>query len=391
MRATRPINLILAIAALSLAGPAASEPMSGELRGKISRVVVLPVDGESDEAITGTYGEETLGLAGGIGKGADMGTIGIEPGGIPIGLPIPFIREIGAIAGGIFGATTRMQQDLRDRMAEDLAEQVDQPLSNNALANDIYWNLRNVSSLDPKLFLVNTPIPKDTDAILFVSIDELVHNIQEDEAIVSTSGKVVLKNYGDGKLLYRREVKYEDRDELKNWAKNDYVLWHEYGEFARHYLARELSADLYERVSVDHTMAPLPSGNVKRDKKDDWRGETRSLSPTLVWEAALDDEDGEVEGSQLLWDLEIYDRRRPVYQAKRLTGQQFTLDVPLEPCTTYRWTVRPTYHKDGRQKNGKWMRRSSPAKDNGNVGRAISAAHAYIQDFAILDVHCKAK
>ena len=365
--------------------------MSGELRGKISRVVVLPVDGESDEAITGTYGEETLGLAGGIGKGADMGTVGIEPGGIPIGLPIPFIREIGAIAGGIFGATTRMQQDLRDRMAEDLAEQVDQPLSNNALANDIYWNLRNVSSLDPKLFLVTTPIPKDTDAILFVSIDELVLNIQEDEAIVSTSGKVVLKNYGDGKLLYRREVKYEDRDELRNWAKNDYVLWHEYGEFARHYLARELSADLYERVSVDHTMAPLPSGNVKRDKKDDWRGETRSLSPTLVWEAALDDEDGEVEGSQLLWDLEIYDRRRPVYQAKRLTGQQFTLDVPLEPCTTYRWTVRPTYHKDGRQKNGKWMRRSSPAKDNGNVGRAISEAHAYVQDFAILDVHCKAK
>jgi len=196
MRVTQPINLIFVLAALSLAGPVAAEPMSGELRGKISRVVVLPVDGESDEAITGTYGEETLGLAGGIGKGADMGTVGIEPGGIPIGLPIPFIREIGAIAGGIFGVTTRMKQDLRDRMAEDLAEQVDQPLSNSSLANDIYWNLRNVSSLDPKLFLVTTPIPKDTDAILFVSIDELVLNIQEDEAIVSTSGKVVLKNYG---------------------------------------------------------------------------------------------------------------------------------------------------------------------------------------------------
>lgn len=391
MRVTRFGYQVLALAALLLAGPVAAEPMSGELRDTISRVVVLPVDGESDEAITGTYGEETLGLAGGIGKGADMGTVGIEAGGIPIGLPIPFLREIGAIAGGIFGASQRIQQDLRDRMAEDLARQVDQPLSNSALANDIYWNLRNVSSIDPKLFLVTTPIPKDTDAILFVSIDELVLNIQDDEAIVSTSGKVVLKNYGDGKTLYRREVKYEDRDELKSWAKDDYFLWREYGEFARHYIARELSADLYERVSIDHMMAPLPSSNVKRDKKDDWRGETRSLSPTLAWQAKLDSENGEVEGSQVLWDLEIYDRRRPVYQAKQLTGQQFTLDVPLEACTTYRWTVRPTYHKDGRKKNGVWMRRSSPAKDNGNVGRAISEAHAYIQDFAILDVHCKAK
>jgi hypothetical protein len=391
MRATRFRYLTLALAASLLAGPAAAEPMSDELRDTISRIVILPVDGESDEAVTGTYGKETLGLAGGISKGADMGTVGIEPGGIPIGLPIPFIREIGMIAGGLFGATQRMQQELRDRMAEDLAQQVDQPLSNNALANDVFWNLRNVSSLDPKLFLVTTPIPQDTDAILFVNIDELVLNIQEDEAIVSTSGTVVLKNFADGKTLYRREVKYEDRDKLKNWARNDFVLWREYREFARHYIGRELTAELYERVNVNHELSPLPSGDVKRDKKDDWRGHTRSVSPTLAWDATLSDEKGMVEGAEVLWDLEIYDVHRPVFQAKQLRGQQFTLDVPLEKCKTYRWTVRPTYHRDGARKNGAWMRRSTATKDNGNLGRAISEAHAYIQDFAVLDVDCKAK
>ena len=98
------------------------------------------------------------------------------------------------------------------------------------------------------------------------------------------------------------------------------------------------------------------------------------------------------EGASIAWDLEIYDEERPVYQSRQLPGTQHTLDRPLEPCRTYRWSVRPAYSKDGVTRYGAWMRNNAKsAPDNGNAGRAISEAHAYVQDFPVLEVHCKAR
>jgi hypothetical protein len=66
--------------------------------------------------------------------------------------------------------------------------------------------------------------------------------------------------------------------------------------------------------------------------------------------------------------------------------------MPLEACKSYRWSVRPTYVKDGRKFHGSWMRKGAQtAAGNGNVGRAVSVAHAYIQDFASLEVDCRAR
>ena len=48
--------------------PAAAQPlpqMPDDVRGAISRIVILPTAGESGESITGTYDQETLGLSGG--------------------------------------------------------------------------------------------------------------------------------------------------------------------------------------------------------------------------------------------------------------------------------------------------------------------------------------
>ena len=70
MRVTGSINLLLAASALLLMATASAEPMSDELRNTVSRIVILPVPGESNENITGTYGEQTEGLAGGMAKGA---------------------------------------------------------------------------------------------------------------------------------------------------------------------------------------------------------------------------------------------------------------------------------------------------------------------------------
>lgn len=366
-------------------------PMSEELRSTVSKIVILPISGSSEESITGTYRKETAGLLGGIEKGSGMGSIPVEVGHVPVYIPIPILREIGMIAGGITGKVQRDIQELRDRLTDDLSDAVEQPLTNTALATDVYWGLRNVSSVDPKLFAVTTPIPEGTDAILYINLDELTLNVQGKEAIITTAATARLERLSDRATLYRKEVKYEDRDRLSNWIDDDYVLWQQYRIFARHYIARELSAELYERIFVQRELAPVETETVRRVKKDDWLGRSESLTPTLAWAFELSGDDASLtDGADVLWDIEIYDSTRPVYSANQVSGSQHTVTAPLEACKTYRWTVRPTFHKEGVRKNGRWMRATSETgADNGNAGRAASEAHAYIQDFATLKVKCR--
>ena len=371
--------------------PRAPTHMSQELRTAVTKIVILPINGQADEAITGTYGKRTLGLAGGVAKGSGIGSIPVEVGHVPVNIPIPLLREIGMIVGGITGSAQRKVQELSDQLTEDLSDAVEQPLTNSALATDVFWGLKNVSSLDPKLFAVTTPIPEGTDAILYISIDALTLNVQKREAIITTSATARLERLSDRSTLYRREVKYEDRDTLGNWLENDSVLWHQYRVFARHYIAREISAELYERVGLPADVAPVASPTIKSVKKSLWQGRSESLTPTLTWQHELSgDAASALEGADVLWDVEIYDASRPVYSARQVSGLQHTLTTALEPCKTYRWTVRPSYHKAGDRKNGWWMRAMSPTTvDNGNVGREVSEAHAYIQDFASLEVKCR--
>jgi len=365
--------------------------MSAELRAAVSKIVILPINGGADEAVTGTYGQKTLGLAGGVAKGSGIGSVPVEVGHVPINIPIPLLREIGMLVGGITGSAQRKVQELRDRLAEDLSDAVEQPLTNSALATDVFWGLKNVDSVDPKLFAVTTPIPEGTDAILYISIDSLTLNVQKKEAIITTSATARLERLSDRATLYRKEVKYEDRDTLNNWLENDSELWHQYRIFARHYIGREISAELYERIVVEASLVPVPTPTTKSVKKDDWQGRSKSLTPTLAWAFELSgDAATATEGSDILWDVEIYDASRPVYSARQVPGLQHTVTAPLEPCKTYRWSVRPTFHKGNDRKNGWWMRAALPGDgSNGNVGREVSEAHAYIQDFATLDIKCR--
>jgi len=372
--------------------------MSEEVRASVSKIVILASEGQSGEAVTGDYEKSTPGLLGGMADGSGIGTIPVEVGGVPIGIPIPVLREIGMIVGAISGSAQREIQDFRDALTEDLKDAVDQPLSNDSLANDVYWGLRNVSSVQPKILALTTPVPEDTEALLFVALSELTINVQEDEAIIATTATARLQRRSDGVNLYRREVTYEDRDTLKNWMKDDAVLWREYRSFARHYLGREISAELYERVELSHELTPAKSKSLKPVKNRDWQVESKSLRPTLVWNLELSggSEYGEwvnnIDPSSIAWDLEIYDAQRPVYTAKQFNGASHTPDMPLEACKVYRWTVRPTYHVDGVRKNGEWMRLlPEGADDNGNVGRVVSEAHAYIQDFPSFKTSCRLK
>lgn len=371
-----------------VSAPAAVSLMPDSVRTSVSKIVIIATDGSSSEKVTGTYDQKTAGVLGGMAKGSEIGSIPVEIGHVPINIPIPILRELGMLVGAIRGGTDRQIQEFRDRLTEDLRDAVDQPLTNDSLANDVYWGLRRVSSLQPKLFAPTTPVPEDTDAILYVAITDLGVNVQKSEAIISLKALARVDRHSDGVTLYRGEITYQDRDTLSNWIKDEAVLWREYRRFARHYIAREISAVLYERIDVDHDMAPAKSESIKVDRKDRWSGKTKMRTPTLAWSSIVNDANVDAEG--ITWDIEIYDRERPIYSANGIRGTSHTLTAPLEACGKLYWSVRPTYTNNGASRVGHWMRKTvDGGAGNGNAGRSISTAHAYLQDFASLEVSCR--
>ena len=375
-----------------------NELMSEEYRASVSKIVVLPGLSPVSGSVTGSYGKETLGLIDGIDAGRGLGTINVEIGGIPIYTRIPIVGRLlgimGTVVGGASGASKRALQDFRDGLTAKIAESADQQLSNDALATDVFWRLREVPSLKPKILLNATQIPADTDAILYISFSDSDINVRGNEAVMKMSATATLRRLSDGAHIYENQVHYQDRDTLQNWTKNDVVAWHDFANFARHYLGREISAEIFERVLVKHDLHPVESNNVTRAKKKSiWFGTSKSTTPTLAWEHTIDVDDAEapwaktIGAGDIAYEIEIYDSHELVYAAKRIPEIRFSVDRELEPCTTYYWSVRPSYKINGDTRFGEWMR-SNPDSANGNDGSAASVAAAYIHDFAKFEIAC---
>jgi hypothetical protein len=377
--------------------------MSEELRSTIKKLVVIAGVSPSSQEITGSYEQATGGLIGGMDAGSRATTIEKDIGGVPVSFPIPVITWPATIIGGLAGTTQREIQDFRDALTEDLAQAADQPLTSDGLATDVYFGLLNVPELDTRLFAPSTPMPSDTDAILFVNINEVTIDVQGKEAILTTTAGVTLRRLSDGKNLHETEIRYRDRDTLGNWTKNDNALWRDYANFARHYLGREITADAFDRVELRHELQPIESDTVSRVKKNDWQGISKSTSPTLAWELTLlgGDEYGpwteSIDESAIYYDVEIYDQHELVYAENQVPDPRHMLVYEIEPCKTYRWSVRPSYRVGSSIKFGEWMRFTADSASDadsetevikGIVGRKASAAPAYIQDFASLEIKC---
>lgn len=370
--------------------------MSETLRSDIKKTVVIGGDSPPSEDVGGSYQKETAGLIGGINEGSQMGTVHQEIGGINVNFPIPILTIPAAIFGGLSGATKRELQEFRDALTDELANAESKPLTNVGLALDVYRELTKVPGLETKLFAPTVPIPTDTDAILFVSFNDIGINVDGNDAELSVAAKATLRNASDGLKLYEIIIQYQDTDTLSNWTENENALWRDYANFGAHYLAREVSAVLFDRVDVTHDLQPRASDNVSRVKKNDWQGVTKSTRPTLAWTSTVPDEQksplaASINESNTYYDVEIYDTHRLVYVQRQVPEPQHTLGFDIEDCKTYRWSVRPSYHVNGDIKYGEWMRfelDSETASGNGNVGRKASEAPAYIQDFATLQVKC---
>lgn len=376
--------------------------MSEALRSSVKKTVVVAGESPPSDEISGTYEKETAGLIGGASQGSRLGTVSQEIGGVNLNFPIPILTIPGAIFGGLSGATKREIQEFRDALTDELANAESKPLTNDGLALDVYRELGKVTGLQAKLFARTTPIPTDTDAVLFVSFDDIGINVEEDDAILTVGAKATLRRASDGNKLYETIVRYRDRDTLSNWTKNDNALWRDYANYAAHYLGREVSGVVFDRVEIGHTLQPQKTKTAVPDKKNKRQFNSKSPSPTLAWELTLDAENASfpwvstVDESAIFYDLEIYTNQRLVYVEKQVAEPTHTVAIELEGCQTYRWSVRPTYHVDNEVKYGEWMRLNPDTEEEavagiGIVGRSASTAPAYIQDFPLLKIKCGRK
>ena len=378
--------------------PVASSPMSEALRTSLRKVVIVPGESPANQAVSGSYEKATKGLYEGMVTGSTAGTVRKDVGPVNVSVPIPILTLPGMIVGGIAGATQREIQEFRDALTEDLVSAPSPQLVNEKIAADVYSEIRTLPNLDPNLFAPTTPVPADTDAILYVSIKDVTIDVQGSEAIITTTAIATMHRRSDETDVYERAFQYQDRDALSNWTKNDNAVWRDYANFARHYIGREIAAEIFGSVALEHTLVPVKSGDVRLNRKNRWQGTSKTLSPTLAWKLDLPGGAADpawassIGESDIYYDVEIYDLNRPVYSGERIRGSSHTVAAKLDACRTYRWSVRPSYHVGGEIKYGPWMRSdTNSAGGNGNVGQKASEAPAYLYDFASLRIKCGSK
>ncbi len=371
--------------------------MKESLRASIGKVIVVAGQDPADKELSGTYEKVTPGLYGGMGQGAAIGTPTMQMGPVAVSFPIPILTLPGMIAGGVSGATKREIQEFRDALAEEVAEAAEGPIHNDRLARYVYQELRPLESPEPGLFAASVPIPDDVDAVLYVNLPAMSIDVDGADAVITTAAHLKLTRRSDSANLYERTVYYQDRAPLARWTDDENALFDDYANFALHWLGRELAAESFGRVSRPQTLRPGGSGNVKLARGNPWQSESKVLMPSLAWEPTTDDAGAAADA----YDVEIYDAKRLVYQQRQVPAQSHALVTPLVACGQYFWSVRPVYRSDDGMRFGTWMRKP-PERDDGEsddkskrtfdaiAGRDASVAPAYLQDFATLDIHCRA-
>lgn len=383
---------------LTYAADAKPSHMPEAERTALKDVVIVGGPSPIDQAITGSYEKDTPGTLGGISGGAAASTPSAQMGPVTVNFPFPILQLPGAIIGGITGTTQRKIQDLRDAMTEDIAEANNKTLINDGLALDVYRGLQRLPELESKLFAASTEIPDGTDAVMYVSVKEITIDVQKNDAILTAAVNVSLESVVSQSKIYETVVRYQDQASLSEWTENDNALWQDFANYARHYLGRAVTADTFAEIELNHELSPAKSADIKQARRNMWEGSTRSATPTLAWDFKLlgDDAYGSwtdaIDADNVYFDLEIYDAHRMVYEMKQIPEHQHTLVYELDPCQTYRWSVRPTYYIGEDVRIGRWMQFTADAPSaigKGIVGRDAATAPAYTQDFAALKFDCR--
>ena len=392
--------LVGSVVATPISYAAEEEPthMPESQRTSVAEVIVVGGPSAIDQEITGTYEETTPGLLGGISGGAAAGTPSAQMGPVTVNFPFPILQLPGAIVGGISGSAKRHLQELRDAMTDDIAEANSKTLINEGLALDVYRGLQRLPALATKLYAASTELPDGTDAVMYVSVKEITIDVEKNDAILTAAASISLESVVAGSKLYSQEFRYQDRASLEDWTENDNALWLDFANYARHFLGREITADAFARIELNHELQPIKTDDIKLSRKNVWKGSTRAAMPTLAWQFKLLENTAygtwtdAIDTQDVYFDLEIYDQHRMVYEMKNLSETSHTLVYELDPCQTYRWSVRPTYYIGEDVRIGEWMQLATTAPTEigkGIVGRDATESPAYTQDYASLEFACR--
>jgi len=370
--------------------------MGEDLRAEARHVVIVPGAKPAEKEVSGSYEKAAAGLYGGMVQGSGMSTISKDVGPVMVNIPIPILQLPGMIFGGIAGSAQKELQEFRDALADDLLNAPSKPLSNEKIALDVYSDIRKLPGMEPRLFAPSTPLPDDTQAIVYVELTEIAIEVDGSDAIITTKANATVTRSSDEKEIYQREVRYQDRDSLSNWTADDNAAWRDYTNFARHYIARELAADIFHTIALRHVLQPAKSDTVTALNKDLWQGSSKVRSPTLSWTFELPGGEAQppwasgIDAQQVSFELEIYDQHKPVFTQSGVRGDVFAVPVRLEDCANYYWTVRPVYSLNGEIRYGDWMR-SNAVAGNGNQGKHAATLPAYLDGFASLQIKCGAR
>jgi len=377
--------------------------MSGSLRGEIRTVVVVPHTKRAELFLFGTYDKpQASPTLMGIWTARNVIEFSIAnitsdaAGALPVEFLLPYLVLPVFLYGLTKQAIKNEIQEFRDNLTEQLERSAGRPVSNLKLAHDLYSTLRTVPGLDANVIAESTPLPEGTDAVLMIRLTGITVEILENIAIIRTDASAMLRRVSDGHVLYSREYFYEDSDSLRNWNENDAVLWTDYMNFARHYIARQVAADFFEKIELRHDLYPIPTDTVLRLDDGNWQSRSAVEAPTFAWKLVLMGRDMyppwmvAFTEDDTWYDLEIYDKQRLVYSARNIEEPRHQVTRSLGNCRELRWTVRPHYRNGATIKYGEWMRfHTSVDLDEGHVGTTASEMPAFLRGFAVLRTPCK--
>ena len=362
--------------------------MPEDIRARIASVVVVADPTRPSLEVCGDYGEYVPtvgeGTAGGAAAGVKMtgAMVAQDPRAIFL---LPFILPAAIVAGGIGGAAgAKIEKELaefREGLADDIVDVGDRPVPSDRLATQLRSYLSLVTEIEAAT--------ENADAVLTVSVSHVAVDTDNEDATITTYANGSLSDNADQALLYSKEYQYSERDKLRNWTANENEAWTAYVERARHYIAAEVTADMFETIHVRNVLRPVKTDSFTGG----WSGRAKSHQPTLSWELFLlggDPYEFEVHEDEIRFDLRIFEGSRLVYEARRIEGTSHTLEVPLPNCKDLRWSVRPVYRVEGRIRAGDWMQYRSGFDKfwNNEAVRSDLVAPEFWQYFPELDARC---
>jgi hypothetical protein len=264
----------------------------------------------------------------------------------------PVILPLVAIFAAASARVQQQIQEFRDELTADLAEEIDRPSPNIELASVLHTNMHRVPHVESTLLTADEPVPDNVDAILLIKLSDLDINVQGDNATFRTTAVATLTDREHGGVLFRRSYEYSVHDDIGRWARNDNELLRDYGVGARQYFARQVSDEFFGKVYLRHVLRPVKPGS----------------KGVLGWELVLLGENAEsawaneIKESDARYDLEVFDGSQLVYSAYDIEGTSHEIQEELEPCTSYRWTVRPIYFFEGTARAGEWLAHDSATR-----------------------------